>query len=244
LKSRATFEVDRWRLHVGEPRSASNVDTATELHLRLRLENLKRMGLLTRAGNDWLLDGDFETSLRTMQKTHDRLKITAEHGVLASDRRLPFRVLRTADIEGIEGRVLVTGQDEASGRNYVLVESIRGEVVQVPQVREIVDLRQHGHLKAGAFVRIVAQHDPTGKLAFDIKDLGDATALLSDTNFLNANAAQFVTDMPEGWSGWLGELRRAALQTSQTRKRNQCWRLCRSSGRRTCRVVQKLPHGR
>ncbi len=141
LKSRGCFEVDRWRVRVGEPRSSSNTNTATELHLRLRLEMLERMGLATRAAGHWLIDGDFEKSLRTMQKTHDRLKITAEHGVLASDRRLPFRVLRASDIDQIEGRVLVAGQDEASGRNYVLVESIRGEVLQIPHVPEFIDLR-------------------------------------------------------------------------------------------------------
>jgi type IV secretory pathway VirD2 relaxase len=219
LKGRARFEVDRWRVHVGEPRSSSGLDTATELHLRLRLESLERMGLATPDGRDWLMDGNFEQSLRTMQRTHDRLKITAEHGVLASDRRLPFRVLRPAEIEHIEGRVLVTGQDESSGRNYLLVESIRGEVLQIPQVREIEDLRQRGQLQAGAYVR-VRTHRAADKLAFDVEDLGDAMALLSDGPFLNANAAQLAAAIPEGWSGWLGELRRVAQKTAQQRNRN------------------------
>ena len=220
LKSRASFEVDRWRLQAIEPRSPSAFDRATELHLGFRLESLERMGLARRAGGDWLLDGDFEKSLRIMQKTHDRLKITAEHGVLASDRRLPFRVLRSEDITHIEGRVLVTGQDEMSGRNYVLVESIRGEVVQIPQVREFIELRQRGALKAGSYLCMTAQRDSTGKLHFDAADLGDAMMLLSDQAFLSENAARLVTERPEGWGGWLGHLRGSALQATAARNRN------------------------
>jgi type IV secretory pathway VirD2 relaxase len=214
LKSRGSFEVDRWRIQPGEPRSPSNLDRATELHLRLRLESLERMGLARRAGADWLIDGDFENSLRTMQKTHDRLKITAEHGVLASDRRLLFRVLRTAEIAQIEGRVLVTGQDETSGRNYVLVESIRGEVLQIPQVKEIVELRRRGGLQAGSYLRMTGQRDAAGKPYFEIADLGEARLLLSDQAFLSQNASRLVMEMPEGWSGWLGNLRESALQTA------------------------------
>ena len=71
LLARAHFEVDRWRVKVGVPFSSSGLDAATELHLRLRLETLQRIGIAKRQGSDWLTDGDFEKSLRTMQKTHD-----------------------------------------------------------------------------------------------------------------------------------------------------------------------------
>jgi hypothetical protein len=219
LLARANFEVDRWRVQAGTPASSSSLDAATEFHLGLRLQTLERMGLAIRHGSDWLIDGDFEKSLRTMQKTHDRLKIAAEHGVLASDRRLPFRVLRASEIEQIEGRVLVTGQDESSGRNYLLVESIGGEVLQIPQVREVAELRQRAQLKAGAYVRVAVRNVEENRV-FDIEDLGDAVALVSDTAFLDANAARLLAMMPEGWSGWLGELRRAAEQTAQNQKRN------------------------
>lgn len=219
LKSRASFEVDRRRIQLAEPHSSSNLDQATELHLRLRLESLERMGLATRAGTDWLIAGGFEKSLRTMQKTHDRLKITAEHGVLASDRRLPFRVLLSAELAEIEGRVLVTGQDEASGRNYVLVESIRGEVLQIPQVPEFEELRQRGGLKSGSYLRMSAERDSSGQLHFETVDLGDATKLLSDHAFLSQNAARLLTEMPDGWRGWLGNLRNSALQAAAVRPR-------------------------
>jgi hypothetical protein len=68
-------------------------------------------------------------------------------------------------------------------------------------------------------VRITAQK-LDDKRAFDIQDLGDAEALISDAEFLDANARQLLVNMPEGWSGWLGELRRAAENTEQGRKRN------------------------
>jgi hypothetical protein len=129
-------------------------------------------------------------------------------------------VLRSANITQIEGRVLVTGQDETSGRNYVLLESICGEVVQIPQVREFVELRQHGGLKAGSYLRLTAGQDPAGKLRFDAVDLGDAMALLSDQAFLSENAARLAKEMPEGWGGWLGNLRDAALRITTARHRN------------------------
>lgn len=219
LLGRASFEVDRWRVRVGIRPSASGLAAATEFHLALRLENLERMGLANRQGTDWLIDGSVEKSLRTMQKTHDRLKIAAEHGVLASDRRLPFRVVRASEMDHVEGRVLVTGQDESSGRNYMLVESVRGEVLQIPQVRELVDLRKLGHLKAGAYIRIAAQKIEDRR-TFDIQDLGDAESLVSNAEFLEANARQLLADMQEGWSGWLGELRSAAEKTVQNQRRN------------------------
>ena len=220
LKDRAHFEVDRWRVQIAESRSSSPLEAATDLHLRWRLESLERMGLAARAGRDWLVDAGFEESLRTMQRAHDRLKMTAEHGVLASDRRLPFRVLRMPDLDRIEGRVLVTGQKEISGQNYVLVESIRGEVVQIPQVREFIELRQQGHFKAGSYLRLMAQHDPKEKGGFEAQDLGDAHSLVTDPAFLHENAARLVGEMAEGWSGWLGELRQAALATAPARRRH------------------------
>ena len=171
LLARASFEVDRWRVRVGIRPAASRLDAATEFHLGLHLEALARMGLASQQGTDWLIDGGLENSLRAMQRTHDRLKIAAEHGVLASDRRLPFRVVRASEIGYVEGRVLVTGQDESSGCNYMLVESVGGEVLQIPQVREITESRKRGQLKAGAYLRITAQK-LDDKRAFDIRRFG------------------------------------------------------------------------
>ena len=220
LKGRASFEGDRWRVPIGESRSGSPLEAATERYLHGRLESLERMGLAARAGGEWFLEGGFEESLRTMQKTQDRLKMTAEQGVLASDRRLPFRVLRMPDLDRIEGRVLVTGQEESSGQNYVLVESIRGEVIQIPQVREFIELRQQGRFQAGSYLRLMAQRDPQGKWWFEAQDLGDAHSLVTDPAFLQENAARLLGEMPEGWSGWLGELRQAALATAPARRRS------------------------
>ena len=99
------------------------------------------------------------------------------------------------------------------------MESIRGEVLQIPQVREVVELRNRGHLEPGAYVRIAGRM-VEDKPAFDVEDLGDAAVLVSDTSFLKANAARLLADMPEGWSGWLGQLRSAAQETAQQQKRN------------------------
>jgi len=39
-----------------------------------------------------------------------------------SDERLPVTVLNWRETNAIEGRILVHGQDEASGRNYLMLE--------------------------------------------------------------------------------------------------------------------------
>ena len=57
-------------------------------------------------------------------------------------------------------------------------------------------------------------------MRFEAKELGDAATLVSDKAFLSANAAHLLEEMPEGWSGWLGELRKSAFDTAQRRKRN------------------------
>jgi hypothetical protein len=49
-------------------------------------------------------------------------------------------------------------------------------------------------------VRFIAR-EVEEKLRFDVEDLGDAIALVSDTSFLDANAARLLATIPEGWSG-------------------------------------------
>jgi hypothetical protein len=110
-------------------------------------------------------------------------------------------MLRSADITQIEGRVLVTGQDETSGSNYVLLQSIRGEVVQIPQVREFLELRQHGGLKSGSYLRLTVRRDQGEKLRFDAVDWA--------TPWRSCRTRRFYPKMLLGWyqsAGGLGWL--------------------------------------
>jgi type IV secretory pathway VirD2 relaxase len=87
-------------------------------HIVGRLGVLQRMGLAAPAGpNAWQLRRDLELVLRAMQRSADRQRTLAAHGVPVSDPRLPIEVLDIRKFTAVEGRILVHGQDEQSGRS-------------------------------------------------------------------------------------------------------------------------------
>lgn len=66
-----------------------------EQHVVSRLAFLESMGLATQSTpGRWRVQRNFESILRAMQRTNDRQKMISAHGVLASDERLPIRVLQ------------------------------------------------------------------------------------------------------------------------------------------------------
>ena len=94
-----------------------------------RLAVLRQMGLAEPTGpKTWRLRRDFEQVLRAMQRTADRQRTLAAHGVLMSDERLPIELLDLRKITAVEGRVLVHGQDEQTGRNYLMLEGTDAKV--------------------------------------------------------------------------------------------------------------------
>ena len=70
---------------------------------------------------------DSEQVLRAMQRTVDRQKTLAMHGVLLSDDRLPMTTMDVRDLTSIDGRVLVHGEEEASGRSCLMLEGTDGQ---------------------------------------------------------------------------------------------------------------------
>ncbi len=66
-------------------------------HEAARLAVLERMGLAESSGSSaWRVRRDFEQILRAMQRTTDRQKTLAAHGVVMSDSRLAIEVLDLA----------------------------------------------------------------------------------------------------------------------------------------------------
>ena len=90
---------------------------------------LTSMGLAEPAGpKTWRVRRDFENVLRAMQRSADRQKTLAAHGALMSDERLQMVVLDLRDLTTVEGRILVHGEEESSGRNYLLLEGTDARV--------------------------------------------------------------------------------------------------------------------
>jgi hypothetical protein len=70
-----------------------------------------------------------------MQRTDDRQRSLAAHAVPASDPRLPSRVTDLGNVQQLEGRVLGHGEEESTGRTYMILEmSVRLQHVEESEV--------------------------------------------------------------------------------------------------------------
>jgi len=170
-----------------------------------RLAVLRQMGLAEPTGpNTWRLRRDFEQVLRAMQRTSDRQRTLAAHGALMSDERLPVEVLDLKQATSVEGRVLVHGQDEQTGRNYLTLEGTDAKVHFIQYTREMEVARSRGELRTDSFMRLRKR---SATAAFDVTDLGDAERLLKNQSHLRETAREFlqrgIAATEDGRGGWL-----------------------------------------
>ncbi|MGI8961165.1 MAG: DUF3363 domain-containing protein [Bryobacteraceae bacterium] len=187
-------------------------------HLIARMEALEDMGLARASGAGvWNLRLDFEAVLRAMQRAGDRQKVLAAHGVLVSDERLPIEVLDFQKTSSIEGRVLVHGEDEQSGRRYLMLEGVDARVHFIEYTNEMEEARARGELRTNAFARlrrIFIDEEPI----VQVEDLGDSEALLKRTDHFDNKAQQLLKNgiLPaeDGWGGWLGRYQSALKQAA------------------------------
>ncbi len=186
-------------------------------HEASRLAVFGRMGLAESTGpNSWRVRRDFDQVLKAMQRATDRQKTLTAHGVVMSDNRLAIEVLDVAKMTTIEGRVLVHGQDEQSGRNYLMLEGTDAKVYLINYTPEMEMARSRGELRTNSFARL--RKLSVGRAPIDVEDLGDAEELLSNTRYLGTAARQLLMRgiMPaeDGWGGWLGRYQAALRKTT------------------------------
>lgn len=203
-------------------------------HDLARLAVLRRMGLAEPAGpNGWRLREDIEQVLRAMQRTADRQRTLAAHGALMSDERLPIGALDLRQVASVEGRVLVHGQDEQTGRNYLMLEGTDAKVHYIQYTAEMEEARSRGELRVNSFVRL---QKLSGTSILDVKDLGDAEKLLKNAHHLRETARELLDDAAtpseEGWGGWLGRHRKAVAEAALEMKQK--------NGREQTRVRDRL----
>jgi hypothetical protein len=123
-------------------------------HEASRLAVLHRMGLAESTGGaSWLVRRDCEQVLRAMQRSTDRQKTLAAHGVLLSDDRLPMTTLDARDLTSIDGRVSVYGEEEASGRCYLMLEVRTSKFITSYRTPEMEELRSQRGLQTNSFIR-------------------------------------------------------------------------------------------
>ena len=185
-------------------------------NLGARLAHLEKMGLATSiAPQQWTVRSDFETVLRTLQRSSDRQKMLAAHGALLSDPRLPFEITDIRNLTVVEGRVLLHAEDEASGRRYLLLEGTDAKVHLIYHTDSIEEARRVGKLAVNSFVRFekrFAERVPR----IEVSDYGDANALLQNPVYFKKQAQlsgrRGVVGDRDVWGGWLGQYY-ARLQT-------------------------------
>jgi Protein of unknown function (DUF3363)/MobA/VirD2-like, nuclease domain len=191
--------------------------------LQARLLFLNSMGLAEKTGRkSWRVRSDFETVLRAMQRTNDRQRALANHLMLLSDSRLQSCVTDISQVEHLEGRVLGHGEEENTGRAYMLMEGTDHHVHFIYHTPQIVAARQDGNLKPDSFLRISAPSTRTPSVP-EIEDLGDATRLLANREYLRRKARDLVSrgiiPLEHGLGGWLGRYEAALVEAAATIRR-------------------------
>jgi hypothetical protein len=86
-----------------------------------------------------------------MQRSTDHQKTLAAHGALMSDDRLPPVALEFRGLTPVEGRILVHGEEESSGRSYLMLEGTDSRVHYVYHTPEIEAARNRGNLRTNSF---------------------------------------------------------------------------------------------
>ena len=176
------------------------------------------MGLAETVGLDqWLVRKDFETTLRAMQRLGDRQKILAAHGVPVSDTRLPLVMFDLRNCTTLEGRVLVHGEDEGTGRSFMMLEGTDAKVHCIYHTPQMSEARGRGGLRPNRFVRLRKLFE-NGWPLLEIDELGHSEKVLNDDRLLEETRRLRIQSgmapVEDGWGGWLGRyqvaLRRAA----------------------------------
>ena len=191
-----------------EPVRANPSAQAQEHYVQARLVKLEQIGLAAKTGrHTWVVRGDFEAVLRTLQRANDRQKMLARHAALISDERLPLQVTPVPGISVLEGRVLGHGHDEGADHPYLLLEGVDGRVHLLRQSPEIMEARRNGQLRVNSFVRI--QKYSAGARPFvSVQDLGNSWKLLQNDAYFRQTATRLtrngVQQVDCCWGGWLG----------------------------------------
>ena len=185
-----------------------------------RLMVLESIGLAESAGpKTWRVRRDFANTLRAMQRSADRQKTLAAHGALISDDRLPMTVLDLRSLTTLEGRILVHGEEEASGRSYLILEGTDARVHYVYHTPEIEAARNRGGLRTNSFIQL-RKSSAEARPVLELHDMGEADALLLDRRQLREIGQRLIRSgiipQDDGWGGWLGRYHKALRDAATT----------------------------
>ena len=108
----------------------------------------------------------------------------------------------------LEGRVIGHGQEDQTGRAYILVEGTDAKVHFIYYEDGIEAARHQGLMRVNSSVRL-RKRIVLGKGQLIVEDLGDAEKLLSDKIYMHRRAQALIkagafSDDATRWGGWLG----------------------------------------
>jgi hypothetical protein len=160
-----------------------------------------------------------------MQRSADRQKILAAHGVLMSDERLPLVVFDLRSLTALEGRILVHGEEETgrmAGRSYLMLEGTDGRVHYVYYTPEIEAARNRGGMRANSFIRLRKSFSE-GRPLLEIDELGDSESILRNRRYLRETVQRLIrrgiVPQEDGWNGWLGRYQKTLSAESIAQNR-------------------------
>jgi hypothetical protein len=190
-----------------------------------RLICLSRMGLAEKDQNGtWALRSDIEHVLRAMQRARDRQKTLFAQGEMVSDKRLPIEVADWGRMTSTEGRVLMHGEDEHSGKRFLMLEATSARILHMEYTPEMEDIRSRGGLRTNSFLRF-RRLSGSGRPRIEIEDLGSAEAVLSNRRLLREKKAELrnvgVEATEDGWGGWLGRFQKALCEADKEKALDQ-----------------------
>jgi gluconate kinase len=141
-----------------------------------------------------------------------------------SDVRLPLAVLDFRQLTTLEGRILVHGEEESSGRSYLMLEGTDARVHFVYYTPEMEAARNRGGLRTNSFVRF-RKVLMEGRPLLEIDELGDAESVLRNKFHLRETTQRLIqrgiVAKDDGWDGWLGRYQKALEETANTLKRQR-----------------------
>src|SRR5580692_203350 len=150
------------------------------------------MGLAEAADADqWRVRQDFESALKAMQRLGDRQKILAAHGVPISDPRLPLVMFDLRNCTTIDGRILAHGEDEGTGRSFMMLEGTDAKVHCIYHTPQMAEARGRGGLRVNRFIRLRKRFE-NGRPLLETEELGHSERILGDHRLLQETVGRLL----------------------------------------------------
>lgn len=175
-------------------------DAVKMFAIERRMYHLEQMGLAKRLPNkNWELPKDFTARLKSMAVAGDKQKMLSKNMEPASAVGSEIVNANWNDIQLLHGRVLGHDEDEATGKRYMLLESVDGKIIMLPHRADTDKLRSNNELKRNELITISRHH---GRIV--ISQHGEANKALQNLSVLEKITG---THDPTGQRpGWLGRL--------------------------------------